>query len=72
VGLPCLAGVATLAPIGCLSLLAVLVYVPDEHPAAKAGAGTLEAGIVSLYGVVIVVGVYPSASAGQVVGDELQ
>jgi hypothetical protein len=34
----------------------MLVYVPDEHPAAKAGAGTLEAGIVSLYGVVVILG----------------
>jgi hypothetical protein len=32
-----------------------------EHPAVHAGAGALEAGVVSLFGVVIVVmGVYPS------------
>jgi hypothetical protein len=39
----------------------VLVYVADEHPAFEATARTLQAGVVSLNGVVIVVvGVYPS------------
>ena len=51
---------ATAATVGGFPLLAVFVYVADEHPAANAGAWTLEAGVVGLYGVVIVVeGVYP-------------
>ena len=49
------------AGVGGFSLLAVLVYVADEYPAFEATARTLQAGVVSLYGVVIgVVGVYPS------------
>jgi hypothetical protein len=42
------------ALVGGFSLLAVLVYVADEHPALKAGAGTLQTGVVSLYGVVVI------------------
>ena len=35
-------------------------YAANEHPAVHAGVGALEAGVVRLYGVVIVVmGVYP-------------
>jgi len=34
----------------------VLVLEGDEHPAFEAGAQTLQAGIVSLYGVVVVTG----------------
>jgi hypothetical protein len=33
----------------------VLVYVADEHPAFEATAGTLQASVVRLYGLVIVV-----------------
>jgi hypothetical protein len=52
---------ATTAGVGGFPLLAVLVYVADEYPTFDAGARTLEAGVVSLDGVVIVVvGVYPS------------
>jgi hypothetical protein len=52
---------ATAAPVGGFPLLAVLVYVADEYPAFEAGAETLKAGVVRLYGVVIVVmRVYPS------------
>ena len=47
---------ATTAWVGGYSLLAVLVHVADEHPALKAGTRTLEAGVVRLYGVVIVAG----------------
>jgi hypothetical protein len=51
---------ATAAPVGSFSLLAVFVYVADEYPAIYAGAWTLEASVMGLYGVVIVVvGVYP-------------
>jgi DNA-binding XRE family transcriptional regulator len=32
----------------------MLVYVADEYPARVAGAGTLEAGVVDLYGVVVI------------------
>ena len=39
-----------------LDLFAVLVYVADEHPAAHAGVGALEAGVMRLYGVVVVLG----------------
>ena len=47
---------AAAAAVGCFPLLAVLVYVADEHPALKAGAGALEAGVVRLYGVVVLLG----------------
>jgi hypothetical protein len=51
---------ATTAPVGSFPLLAVLVFVADEYPALKTRAGTLQASVVGLYGVVIVVvGVYP-------------
>jgi hypothetical protein len=53
---------ATAAVVGRLPLLAVLVYVANEHPAVYAGVGaqTLEASVVRLHGFVIVVmGVYP-------------
>jgi hypothetical protein len=51
---------ATTAWVGGFTLLTVLIYVADEHPAFEATAGTLQAGVVSLNGVVIVVmGVYP-------------
>jgi hypothetical protein len=39
--------------VGGFPLLAVLVYVADEYPAAYAGARTLEASVVSFYGVVL-------------------
>ena len=52
---------AAATAVGGFPLLVVLVYVADEYPASYATARTLEAGVVSLYGVVImVVGVYPS------------
>jgi hypothetical protein len=47
---------AAAASVAGFSLLAILGYVADEHPAFEAGAGTLEAGVVSLYGVVVIVG----------------
>ena len=54
------ASCAAAAPVGGFSLIVVLVYVADEHPAIYAGAGTLETGVVGLYGVVVVVvAVYP-------------
>ena len=43
---------AATAGIGGFSLLAVLVYVANEHPAIYAGAETLKACVVSLYGAV--------------------
>ena len=39
--------------VGGFPLLATLVYVADEYPAAYAGARTLEASVVSFYGVVL-------------------
>ncbi len=52
---------AAATAVGGFPLLALLVYIADEHPAIYAGAWTLEASVVSLYSVVIVVvGVYPS------------
>ena len=46
------------AGVGGFSLLAVLVYVADEYPAiyARAGAQALEGGVVSIYGVVVILG----------------
>jgi DNA-binding XRE family transcriptional regulator len=46
-----------MAGVGRFSLLAVLVYVADEYPAAYAGAGAqaLEASVVSLYSIVVIV-----------------
>jgi hypothetical protein len=40
---------ATAAPVGGFSLLAVLIYVADEYPAAYAnvGAQALQAGVVA-------------------------
>ena len=46
---------AAAAVVGVFSLLAILVYVADEYPAFEAGAGTLEAGVVRRYGVVVIV-----------------
>ncbi|HEY6712868.1 MAG TPA: hypothetical protein VI055_11420 [Rubrobacter sp.] len=48
----------TAAPVGRFPLLAVLVYVADEHPAdyARVGAQTLKAGVVRLYSVVVILG----------------
>src|SRR5215208_7881693 len=45
---------AAMTGVGCFSLLSVLVYVADEHPAFEAGAGTLQARVVRLYGVVVI------------------
>jgi hypothetical protein len=53
VGLSDVTGVATAAPVGGFSLLAMLIYVADEHPAFEAGARTLEASVVHFYGVVL-------------------
>jgi hypothetical protein len=47
---------AAAAWVGGFPLLAVLVYVADEYPAFDAGTGTLQAGVVSLYGVVVLLG----------------
>jgi hypothetical protein len=48
---------AMAAGVGCFPLLAVLVFVADEHPTFEATAGPLQASVVSLYGVVMVMGV---------------
>ena len=47
---------AAAAPVGSFSLLAVLVYVADEHPAFEAGTRTLKAGVMGFYGVVVILG----------------
>ena|SRR5215216_6405062 len=47
---------ATAAQVGRFALLTVLVYVADEHPAARACVEALKAGVMGLYGVVIVAG----------------
>jgi hypothetical protein len=46
---------ATTAGVASLSLLAILVYVADEDPAAHACAGTqaLETGVVRFYDVIL-------------------
>src|SRR5215203_4885209 len=48
---------ATTAWVGGYSLLAVFVYVADEHPTTHAGVGAkaLQAGVVRLYSVVVIV-----------------
>ena len=55
-GLPAIRAAA--AAVGGFPLLAVIVYVADEHPAAvaRAGAQTLEASVVRLYVVLIIAG----------------
>jgi hypothetical protein len=45
-----------MAGVARFSLLAVLVYVADEYPAFEAGAGTLQASVVSFYGIVLILG----------------
>ena len=47
---------ATTATVGGFSLLAVLVYVADEYPTLQTRAGTLQASVVGLYGVVVILG----------------
>jgi hypothetical protein len=47
---------ARTAGVESFPLLAVLVYVADEHPAFEAGAGTLKASVVCLYRVVVILG----------------
>src|SRR5215218_4456659 len=47
---------ATAAAVGGFPLLTIVVYVADEYPAIYAGAGTLKAGVVCLYGVVLILG----------------
>ena len=42
------------AGVGGFPLLTMLVYVANEHPAFEAGARTLQASVVGLYGVVVV------------------
>jgi hypothetical protein len=44
---------AATAPVGGFPLLAVLVYVANEHPAFEAGTRTLQTSVVCLYGVVL-------------------
>jgi hypothetical protein len=44
------------ASVGGFPLLAVLVYIADEHPAFEAGARTLQASVVRLYSVVMIFG----------------
>ena len=46
----------TAASVGGFPLLAVLVYIADEHPAFEAGARTLQASVVRLYSVVMIFG----------------
>jgi hypothetical protein len=46
----------TTAGVGDFSLLAVLVHVANEYPTLKTRAGTLKAGVVRLYGVVMLLG----------------
>jgi hypothetical protein len=50
------ASCAATAAVRDFSLLAVLVCVADEHPAAYAGAQPLQASVVRLYSVVVIVG----------------
>ena len=45
---------AATARVGGFPLLTVLVYVADEYPAVYAGAGALQASVVSFYGVVVI------------------
>src|SRR5215204_5215356 len=44
---------APTAPVGGFSLLGVLVYIANEHPAIYTGTRTLQASVVSLYSVVV-------------------
>jgi hypothetical protein len=44
---------ATTAAVGGFPLLAVLVYVADEHPAFHTGTRTLQTSVVCLYSVVL-------------------
>ena len=46
---------AAATAVGGFLFLAVLVYVADEHPAFETRAGTLKAGVVRLYSVVVIV-----------------
>jgi DNA-binding Xre family transcriptional regulator len=46
---------AAAAAVGRFPLLAVLVYVADEHPALKTRPGTFKASVVGLYSVVVIV-----------------
>ena len=47
---------AEAAAIRDFPLFAVLVHVADEHPAVYAGVRALEAGVVRLYGIVVISG----------------
>ena len=47
---------AAAATVGGFPLLAVLVLVSNEDEALQAGVGALEAGVVRLYGVVVLGG----------------
>ena len=47
---------AATAAVGSFPLFTILVYVANKHPTIYAGAGTLEASVVRLYGVVILGG----------------
>jgi hypothetical protein len=47
---------AAATAVGGFPLFAVLVLIADEHPTIYACAGTLEAGVVGLYGVVVLLG----------------
>jgi hypothetical protein len=46
---------AAATEVGGIPLLAMLVYVADEHQAFKAGTRTLQARVVRLYGFVVIV-----------------
>jgi hypothetical protein len=59
---------AAAARVGGFSLLAVLVYVADEHPAIEAGTWPLEASVVNLYGVVVIRGRWARVGCAKLCG----
>jgi len=61
---------AAAAGVGGFSLLAVLVYVADEYPAIYAGVGThaLESGVVSIDGVVVILGAWACTRCARLCG----
>jgi DNA-binding XRE family transcriptional regulator len=62
---------AAAAEVGRFPLLAVLVYVADEHPAIEAGAGPFQGGVVHLYGVVVILGRWVRGCARLLCGHEV-
>jgi hypothetical protein len=47
---------AAATAVGDFPLLAILVYVADEYPAAYTCVGAFQAGVMRLYGVVVILG----------------